>query len=414
MPHVTPLAAALDSADPLSRFRDRFVIEDDLAYLDGNSLGRLPRAAIDALARVTEEWGGGLVESWDHWIDLPQRVGAALAPLIGAHPSEVALSDSTSVNLYKLAAAALDAFPNRRVLVADDNDFTTDRYVLEGLAAARGAEVRYVETDPVAGVTAEAVAAVMDGDVALASFSLVSYRSGAFADLAAITDAVRSAGALSLWDLSHAVGAVPIDLSAAGVDLAVGCTYKYLNGGPGAPAFVYVRRALHGALHQPILGWFGHAEQFAFARQWRPAPGISRFLVGTPPILSLAAAAPGIELFAEAGLEAIRAKSTRAIAFLVDLYDRHLAPLGVRLGTPRDPKRRGSHIALEHPEGLSITRWLRAERRVVTDFRAPATIRIAVAPLYTTYRELEEAVEWLRETVAEQRWNDAPSSGTVT
>jgi kynureninase len=411
---MTSRADALDRSDPLSPFRDRFVIEDDRTYLDGNSLGRLPRAAVDALAEVTRDWGRGLVESWDRWIDLPQRVGAALSPLIGAHPAEVTMSDSTSVNLYKLAAAALDALPNRRVLVADAHDFPTDRYVLEALAASRGVEVRYVDTDPVTGVTADSVAAVMDADVALASFSLVSYRSGAFADLAGITDAVRSVGALSLWDLSHAVGAVPIDLTTAGADLAVGCTYKYLNGGPGAPAFLYVRRALQGALHQPIRGWFGHADQFEFAPQWRPAPGITRFLVGTPPILSLAAAVPGIEMVAEAGIEAIRAKSVQAVAFAVDLYDRHLAPLGVGLGTPRDAGRRGSHIALEHPEGLGITRWLRAERGVVTDFREPATIRIAVAPLYTTYRELWEAVESLRDAVAGRRWTDAPAPGAVT
>lgn len=408
------VAEGLDRSDPLAAFRRRFVVDDDSVYLDGNSLGRQPRAVQDVVAHVTEAWGHGLVESWNDWIDLPQRLGARLSPLIGAEPADVTLSDSTTVNLYKLAAAAFDALPSRRVLVTDSDNFPTDRYVLEGLAAARGGEIRIVESDPVAGIDARTVAAALDDDVALASFSLVSFRSGAFADLAAVTDAVRSAGALTLWDLSHAVGSVPIDLSGAGVDLAVGCTYKYLNGGPGAPAFLYVRRALQGALGQPIRGWFGHAEQFAFADEWRPAPGIERFLVGTPPILSVAAAAPGIEMVAEAGMEAIRTKSVRATTFLIDLYDRFLEPLGVGLGTPRDPERRGSHVALEHPEGLGITRWLRSRRRVITDFRAPATIRLAVAPLYTTYREIWEAVDAVREAVAAQRWTDAEAQGPVT
>jgi kynureninase len=413
---MTSRAAAedLDRSDPLAAFRHRFVIDEERAYLDGNSLGRLPRAALDAVTHVTEAWGHGLVESWSDWIDLPQRLGARLSPLIGAEPADVTLSDSTSVNLYKLAAAALDALPNRRVLVTDSDNFPTDRYVLEGLAAARGAEIRFVETDPVTGIDARAVEAAVDDDVALASFSLVSFRSGSFADLAAITDAVRSAGALTLWDLSHAVGSVPIDLSGAGVDLAVGCTYKYLNGGPGAPAFLYVRRALQRALRQPIRGWFGHAEQFAFADEWRPASGIARFLVGTPPILSVAAAAPGIEMVAEAGIEAIRTKSLRATTFLIELYDRFLEPLGVGLGTPREPERRGSHVALEHPEGLGITRWLRSQRRVITDFRAPTTIRLAISPLYTTYREIWDAVEAVREAVDAQRWNDAEAHGRVT
>jgi kynureninase len=409
------VAEALDRSDPLAGFRDRFVVADDGTYLDGNSLGRLPLAAIDAAARVVaEEWGRGLVESWSRWIDLPQRAGACLANLIGSRPNEVTLADSTSVNLYKLAAAALDAFPNRTVIVTDSANFPTDRYVLEAVAARRGGALRVVDVDPVTGVDAEDVTAAMDADVALASFSLVSYRSGALADLATITDAVRAAGALSLWDLSHAIGAVPIDLAAAGADMAVGCTYKYLNGGPGAPAFLYVRRALQGVLQQPIHGWFGHADPFAFADEWRPAPGIERFLVGTPPILAVAAALPGIEMVAEAGIDAIRAKSVQATSLLIELYDSVLAPLGVELGTPRDPGRRGSHVALEHPEGLGITRWLRSSRNVIADFRAPSTIRFAAAALYTTYSEVWDGVDALREAIAEERWRDAGPAGVVT
>jgi kynureninase len=408
-------AESLDRTDPLRDVRDRFVASDDIVYMDGNSLGRMPREIPELLDRVAgHEWAEGLVESWEHWIDLPQRVGALLAPILGAAPEEVTLADSTSVNLYKLASAALAARPGRPVILTDSDNFPTDRYVLEGLAAARGGDVRVLPVDPVRGVTPDGVAAAIRDDVALASFSLVSYRSSAYADAAAVTAAVQSTGAMALWDLSHAVGAVPIDLAAAGVDLAVGCTYKYLNGGPGAPAFQYVRGDLHAELEPSIRGWFGHVDQFAFDPAFRPAPGIERFLVGTPPVLSCAAALPGIAMVAEVGIEAIRAKSTAMTGYMLDLYDAVLAPLGVGLGTPRDPDRRGSHVAFEHPEGLGITRWMRAERRVVADFRAPTTIRLAAAPLYTTYLEIWDAVDALHEAVAAERWRDAGAEGVVT
>jgi kynureninase len=399
---VTPdrdAAAALDHSDPLAGYRDRFVAGPVRSiYLDGNSLGPLPVAAAGAARRTVEQdWGESLVESWEHWIDLPQRVGSRIAPLIGADTSEVTLADSTSVNLYRLAAAAVDAFPGRGTIVTDDGNFPTDRYVLEGLAAERGRTLRVIEADPVEGITAGAVEAALDDDVALASFSAVSYRSAAFADIAAIGAAVRAHGGLVLWDLSHAVGSVPIDLGAAGADLAVGCTYKYLCGGPGAPAFLFVRRALQDALQPPIRGWFAHEDQFGFHPQFRRSAGIGGWLVGTPPVLSTAAAAAGIDLVAEAGIDAIRAKSIAATTFLIDLADRRLAALGVRVATPRDPARRGSHIALQHPEGLALSRWLRAERRVVTDFRAPDTIRVAVSPLFTRFVEVWDAVAAIAE-----------------
>lgn len=408
-------AESLDRADPLSAYRDRFLIRGGTVYMDGNSLGRMPREVPDLLSRVASlEWGEGLVESWEQWIDLPQRIGAALAPLIGSRPGDVTLADSTSVNLFKLASAALDARPDRPVIVTDAGNFPTDRYVLEGLAATRGRAVRVVPVDPVEGVTTDGVADALGDDVALASFSLVSYRSAALADLAAVTDAVRSSGAMMLWDLSHAAGVVPIDLEGAGAELAVGCTYKYLNGGPGAPAFQYVRADLQGALQQPIRGWFGHADQFAFEPAFRPSPGIERFLVGTPPILSGAAALPGVSMAAEAGIEAIRRKSEAMTAFMIDLHDAVLAPLGVGLGTPRDPSRRGSHVAFEHPDGLGITRWMRRERRVVADFRAPATIRMAASPLSTSFAEIWDAVDALREAAAGERWREGGEGGRVT
>jgi kynureninase len=409
-------AESLDRDDPLAPLRMRFARPPGgLRYLDGHSLGPLPLAAIEAVQRtVAEEWGAGLVESWEQWIDLPQRAGARIAPLIGASPDEVTLADSTSINLYKLAAAAVAGFPKRPVIVTDSGNFPTDRYVLEGLADAGGRRVRIVESHPVDGVTPEAAAAAIDEDVSVVSFSLVSYRSSALADMAAVNEIARSAGALTLWDLSHAVGAVPIDLTRAGTDLAVGCTYKYLCGGPGAPAFLFVRRALRGALRPPVWGWFGHRDQFAFDADFSPARGIERYLVGTPPIVSVAAALAGIDLIAEAGIDAVRRKNTRATAMMIDLYDEWLAPLGVRLGTPRDPQRRGSHVAFTHPDGLAVTQHLRAAHRVVTDFRAPSTIRAAVAAPYTSFTEVWDAMAALRDTIAGPEQLTGPAEPKVT
>ncbi len=391
-------AAAADRTDPLASFRDRFVFADDAPlYMDGNSLGRLPRQTIGTLIQVVaRDWGHGLVESWEHWIDLPQRVGAKLAGLIGAEPAEVTLSDSTSVNLYKLAVAALDSQPTRSAVVTDGGNFPTDRYVLEGIAAARGLELRIIDCDPVNGPTVSDLAPALDKNVALVSLSHVAFRSGALADMAAVNQEAQRVGALSLWDLSHSAGAVPVDLATAGSDLAVGCTYKYLNGGPGAPAFLFVRRDLQERICQPIWGWFGHADQFAFEPGYRSSPGIERFLVGSPPILAATVAAPGIDMVAEAGMARIREKSLAATGMMLDLFDAWLAPLGVGLGTPRRPERRGSHLSFTHPEGLSLSRWLRAEGGVVTDFRPPDTIRMAVAPLYTTFVESWDALDALR------------------
>jgi kynureninase len=409
-------ARHLDRSDPLAAYRDRFLIADPgLTYLDGNSLGRLPLAARDRVQRaVDDEWGAGLVGSWEEWIDLPQRVGELLAPLIGAAPGETTLADSTSVNLYKLAGAALAARPGRDVIVTDRGNFPTDRYVLESLAASRGAEVRYAAADPVRGPTPDTVADCLDDRVALVSLSHVSYRSGAIAPMGPITEAVHAAGALTLWDLSHAVGAVPIDLVGEGADLAVGCTYKYLNGGPGAPAFLWVRSALRDGLLPPVTGWFGHADQFAFAAEFEPAPGIERFLTGTPPILSVAAARAGIEMAVEAGIGAIRAKSLLATGMMLEMYDHHLAPLGVGLGSPRSPERRGGHLAFRHPEGLAISGWLRTERGVVADFRAPDVIRMAPAPLATSFVEAWNGVEALREAVATGAHAGFQPGGSVT
>ena len=409
-------AEALDRTDPLRAFRERFVFAPDgPIYMDGNSLGRLPRATSEALDRVVaREWGGRLVEAWEDWIDLPQRVGARLAPLIGAAPGEVLLADSTSANLHRLAGAVLDAFPTRRTIVTDGANFPTDRYVLAGLARERGGELRLVEGDPVEGPGVEQVEAALDDGVALICLSHAAYRSAALADMTAITAAAHRHGALVLWDLSHSVGVVPIDLAAAGADLAVGCTYKYLNGGPGSPAFLFVRRDLQEALRPPLWGWFGHADQFAFEGSFRPAHGITRFLVGSPPILGLTAAGVGIDLVTEAGLDAIRAKSLAATALMLGRYDERLAPLGMGLGTPRQAERRGSHLALLHPEGLALSRWLRAEGGVVADFRPPDTIRLAASPLYTAYTEAWDAMEALSAGLENGAHRGFAAGGRVT
>jgi kynureninase len=409
-------AEALDWADPLRGYRDRFVFAPGAPiYMDGNSLGRLPRATVEAMRRVVEaDWGGRLVEAWEEWIDLPQRAGARLAPLVGAAPDEVLVADSTSANLHRLAGAVLAAFPGRRTLVTDAANFPTDRYVLAGLAAEHGGELRLIEGDPVDGPGVEQVEAALDDGVALVCLSHAAYRSAALADMGPITAAAHRRGALMLWDLSHSVGAVPIDLAAIGADLAVGCTYKYLNGGPGSPAFLFVRRDLQEVLRPPLWGWFGHADQFAFEAAFRPAPGITRFLVGSSPILGLTAAASGIDLVAEAGIAAIRAKSAAATAMMLEHYDARLAPRGVGLGTPRQAERRGSHLALLHPDGLALSRWLRAEGGVVADFRPPDTLRFAVSPLYTRYTEAWDALETLAAALETGDCRGFASGGRVT
>ena len=342
-------ALALDDADELAPFRERFVVDaDGPIYLDGNSLGRLPRATVERLARVVaEEWGSGLIGSWSSsWIDLPRVVGDRIASsVVGARAGEVLVCDSTSVNLYKLARAALGA-SDRSVVVTDRGNFPTDRYVLEGLA-----DVRWVDADPSAASIADATRA---DDVALVSLSLVSYASGELLDLEGITAAAHDHGALVLWDLSHGAGAVPIDLGRAGVDLAVGCTYKYLNGGPGAPAFLYVREDLQARLTQPIRGWFGAADQFVMGPTYVPAPGIDRFAVGTPPVLGLAAVEEGVGLVAEAGIDRLRRKSLVATDLLIALAD----AFGFEVVTPRPHARRGSHVAVRHPEAWRLCRAL--------------------------------------------------------
>lgn len=367
-------------------------------YVDGNSLGRLPKATEARLARVIhDEWGRDLIRSWDHWLDLPGIVGDELAAsLLGAEPGEVVVNDSTTVNLYKLAVAALDARPGRTVIVTDAENFPTDRYVFEGLAAQRGLELRMLASDPVEGLTLEAVREALDESVALVSFSHVAYVSGALADMAAITAAVHDAGALVLWDLCHSVGAVPVELGACGVDLAVGCTYKYLNAGPGAPAFAYVRRSRQAALRQPIWGWFGQHDQFAMGPRYDPEAGIRQFVVGTPPVLGLVGVQEGARLLAAAGIDRLRAKGSALTEFAIACHDEWLAPLGFSVGSPRDASRRGSHVSLRHPEAERLCVELRAAG-VIPDFRRPDRVRIGPAPITARFTDVWDALDRLRQ-----------------
>jgi kynureninase len=400
-------AAALDDADPLAGFRARFAGTDDdgpdrLLYLDGNSLGRLPVETPAAIARVVEqEWGRGLVGSWGGWVEQSRRIGDVLAAgVLGARPGEVLVSDTTSVDLYKLLVAGADARPGRDVLVCSADDFPTDRYIVAGVAQSRGMTVREVDAHIDTGLDLDVLAAALDDRVAVVVLSQVAYRSGALVDVAEVTRLARNAGALVLWDLSHGAGAVPADLAAAGADLAVGCTYKYLNGGPGAPAFLYVRRELQEQLRQPIWGWFGQRDQFAMGTQYDPADGVDRFAVGTPPVLAMAAVEVGARLSAEAGIERLAAKGQALTELVIALADEWLTERGVTVASPREATRRGSHVSLAHPQAWQLTQAL-VDRGVVPDFRTPDRLRLGPAPLYTRFVDVWDAMDRLRTVLAE-------------
>jgi kynureninase len=400
----------LDRDDPLAGFRERFVIADpDLVYLDGNSLGRLPAATRDRLRYAVEvEWGEHLIDGWARWIGLAREVGDLLAGVLGATPGEVVLADSTSVNLYKLAVAACAARPGRNVIVTDADNFPTDLYVLQGVAEARGMRLRVVPADIDTGVRTRDLVTALDGEVALVSLSHVAYRSGAVADLPGITAAAHAAGALTLWDLSHSAGSVRVGLGEAAADLAVGCTYKHLNAGPGAPAFLYVRRDLQPELRQPVWGWFGQRAQFDMADRYDPVESVDRFLVGTPPVLAGYAALEGARLTAEAGIDAIAAKTAALGSYAVDLVDAWLAPLGVRLASPRDPARRGAHLSLHHPAAWQICQAVK-RAGVIPDYRTPDRLRLGFAPLYTRFADVHAGLARLRDVVASGRYADFPT-----
>jgi kynureninase len=388
-------AIALDRRDELAAFRDLFVLPEGVIYLDGNSLGPLPRATTERVTQVLErEWGQSLIRSWtDHgWIDLAFRIGDKIARLIAASPGTTVVADSTSVNLYKLLAAALQCRPGRRVILTEAGNFPTDLYVAQGLAAhlSLGHEVRQA-TD---------VVAALDDTVAVLMLTHVNYRSGAMHDLATLTRAAHAVGALVLWDLSHSAGAVPLQLEADYVDLAVGCGYKYLNGGPGAPAFLYIAKHMQEDLRLPLTGWLGHAAPFAFESDYRPAAGVAKAVVGTPPILSLAALEVGIDIALQAPMAALRAKSlTLAELFMALMLPEH----DFRLLTPREAARRGSQVAFAHPHGYAIMQAL-IERGVIGDFRAPDVLRFGLAALYVRFVDIWDAVAKLHDVMGSGAW----------
>jgi kynureninase len=398
-------AAERDRADPLASFRAEFLIPDDeIVYMDGNSLGRPLRAVGDALARVVgEDWGARLIRSWtEGWMELPLTLGDQIGALLGAAPGQVAVADSTTVCFYKAASAALDARPGRREIVTDRGNFPTDRYVLESLAAARGLRVRWLEpADRTLGPSRAEVAALLSDETALVTFTHIDYRSAAILDMTAITQLAHDAGALTIWDLSHSVGSVPVELDAAGADLAVGCTYKYLFGGPGAPAFIYVHADLQASLRQPVWGWLGRRDPFRMDPGYEPAAGIRAFLSGTPPILALSALAPGIEVVTRAGLDLIRAKGIALTELAITLADRWLAEHGVTVASPRDARIRGAHVALAHRDAAALCGRL-ADRRVLVDYRAPDVVRLGLSPLTTRFVEVWDGVSVLRDVLGAQ------------
>lgn len=389
-------AAELDAADPLASFPARFVRTGDVAaYFDGNSLGRPVAAVAERLAGFTGgAWGERLIRAWDEeWMDAPTVLGDELGRVVlGAAPGQAFVGDSTTVLLYKLVRAAVDAAPEGRdEIVADTENFPTDRFVVEGIAAERGMRVVWIEPDPALGVTVDEVRAVVGERTALVLLSHIAYKSAYIADLPGITKVVHEAGAKVLWDLCHSAGAVRVDLDAAGVDLAVGCTYKYLNGGPGAPAFAYVASAIQDELLQPIPGWMGAANPFAMGPKYEPASGIRRFISGTPPILAMVPMRAMVELIDKAGIDAIRAKSVQLTEFAIEFADEVLAPHGVTVSSPRDPEVRGSHVTLDHPDFRRVTAVL-WEQGIIPDFRPPQGLRIGLSPLSTTFAELAEGL----------------------
>lgn len=395
-------ANELDKFDHFTGFRDRFEIPDRIIYLDGNSLGLLPRTVSARIRNVTEqEWGEGLIRSWNQagWMNLPMKVGDKLAPLVGVGPGQIAVGDSTSVNLFKALSAALSLRPDRRVIMIEDDNFPTDTYIAEGLANLADYELRRASPE---------VLAKMDigQDVAVLLLSHVHYRSAEIRDMHAINAAAHGAGALVLWDLSHSTGALPVDLAGTGCDLAVGCTYKYLNGGPGAPAFIWVNPDLVDRASQPLSGWMGHASPFAFSDSYAPSAGIRRFMSGTPQVLNLSALDEALNLWADVDMTLLRRKSMKMTEFFIEGVERNCAGFGLQLASPRDPAIRGSHVVFDHPKGYEIVQALIA-RGIIGDFRAPQTMRFGFAPLYLSFVEVAASIETLKD-ILEHRIYEQP------
>ncbi len=397
-------AARLDDTDPLRHWRDEFVITDpELCYLDGNSLGRLPKRTVDLVHRyLVEEWGSELVTGWSHWIDEAQRVGDLLGKAaLGAAAGQVLAVDTTSVNFYQLCDAAIQANPTRRVVISDAANFPTDRYILEGLCARHNKQLVLIDDE--AGeeyVTSEMLAPVLNTDTALVTLSVVQYRSGALHDVARLTRQAHEVGALVVWDASHAVGVVDLQFDRDEVDLAVGCTYKYGNSGPGSPAWLYVNKRLQDSLRVPIQGWFAQRDQFAMGHGFERAEGMRGFQIASPSIVGMRCIEAAFSMIADAGLPAIAAKAALGTDLMVKLHDAWLAPLGFSLVTPRDPSRRGGHVTLRHPDAKRIATAMREMVKVIPDFREPSSIRLAMSPLATSFTEVYRGMQRIRALVA--------------
>ena len=413
-------ALELDRNDPLAHFKADFVVSDpQMCYLDGNSLGRMPIATVESINNfLTQEWGRELVTGWGHWIDEAQPTGDLLgASALGAGPGQVLICDTTSVNFYQLCLAAIAARPGRKTIVSDTANFPTDRYILDGIAKQLGLNLVLINNEDSAiatheRITTEVLAPYLNDDVALVTLEVIQYRSGARSDIKSITDQVRAIGGLVVWDASHAVGAIEMNLDASGADLCVGCTYKYGNSGPGAPAWLYVSTRVQKELQVPIQGWFAQEAQFEMGPVFERAAGIRGFQIATPPIMGMRSVKSAFTMISQAGITEIAKKAAVGTDLMIDLFDAWLAPLGMELHTPRDSSQRGGHISIVHPDAAQICVALRKISNVIPDYRAPNTIRLAISPLPTSYVEVWDGFDRLRDLVASGRYKEIDESGS--
>ncbi len=413
-------ALELDRKDPLGHFKSQFIVSDpNLCYLDGNSLGRLPKATVTAINNFMEkEWGPEVVSGWAHWVDEAQPTGDLIAAAaLGAGPGQVLVCDTTSINFYQLCLAAIQARPGRKTIITDAANFPTDRYILDGISKQFGLKLVIIANeDPLIAtheqITTEVLAPYLNDDVALVTLEVVQYRSGARTDIKSITDQVRAIGGLVVWDASHAVGAIELNLDASGADLCVGCTYKYGNSGPGAPAWLYVSHRIQKELQVPIQGWFAQAAQFEMGVVFERADGIRGFQIASPPIMGIRCVQTAFAMIQEAGIKAMAEKIALGTAMMIDLYDAWLAPLGLELHTPRNANERGGHISLVHPDAAQICSALRKISHVIPDYRAPNCIRLAISPLPTSFVEVWDGFERLRNLVASGRYKEVTEGGS--
>jgi kynureninase len=413
-------ALELDAQDPLREFKNRFVITDpDTCYLDGNSLGRLPHATVKAINDfLTQEWGPEVVAGWGHWVDEAQSVGDLIGrSALGAGPGQVLACDTTSVNFYQLASAAIRARPDRKTIIIDAANFPTDRYIMQGLADQFGLKLITIDNEDSTIsdhelITPEILKKYMSDDVALVSLEVVQYRSGARQDIKAINDLVKSYGALMLWDAAHAVGSVVMDFDSNGVELAVGCTYKYGNSGPGAPAWLYVSKQMQNELRVPIQGWFAQRDQFAMGPTFERDESIRGFQIASPSLMGLRCIKTSFEMIEEAGITQIEKKAAQGTAMMIELYEQWLAPLGFTLNTPRNHNQRGGHISLVHPEAEKIAIALRKFANVIPDYRVPNSIRVAISPLATSYVEVYDGFQRIRDLVSTRQYEKVTTGGS--